>query len=39
VVQFYEMIRLLEARGYSQDVIEKILGKNFADYAARIWAS
>jgi membrane dipeptidase len=39
VDQFYELIRLLEARGYSQDLIEKILGKNFADYAGRIWAS
>jgi len=39
VDQFYELIRLLEARGYSQDLIEKVLGKNFADYAARIWAS
>lgn len=39
VDQFYELIRLLEARGYSQDLIEKILGRNFADYAGRIWAS
>jgi membrane dipeptidase len=39
VDQFYDLIRLLEARGYGQDLIEKILGKNFADYAGRIWAS
>jgi membrane dipeptidase len=39
VDQFYELIRLLEARGYRQDLIGKILGRNFADYAARIWAS
>jgi membrane dipeptidase len=38
VNQFYELIRLLEARGYSEDLIEKILGRNFADYAGRIWA-
>jgi membrane dipeptidase len=38
VNQFYELIGLLEARGYSQDLIEKILGRNFADYAERIWA-
>jgi membrane dipeptidase len=36
--QFYELIRLLAARGYREDLIEKILGRNFADYAARIWA-
>jgi membrane dipeptidase len=38
VSQFYQLIGLLEARGYTQDRIEKILGKNFADYAGRIWA-
>jgi membrane dipeptidase len=37
VNQFYELIRLLELRGYSQSRIEKILGTNFADYARRIW--
>jgi membrane dipeptidase len=39
VNQFYELIRLLELRGYSQSRIEKILGTNFADYARRIWAA
>jgi membrane dipeptidase len=39
VGQFYKLISLLEARGYSQDLIEKIMGKNFADYAVRIWGA
>jgi membrane dipeptidase len=39
VNQFYELIRLLELRGYRQNRIEKILGLNFADYARRIWAA
>ncbi len=39
VNQFYELIRLLELRGYSQSRIEKILGTNFLDYARRIWAA
>jgi membrane dipeptidase len=38
VNQFYQLIGLLEARGYSEDRIDKILGRNFADYAGRIWA-
>jgi membrane dipeptidase len=38
VGQFYELIRLLERRGYRPGRIEKILGTNFADYARRIWA-
>jgi membrane dipeptidase len=37
--QFYELIRLLEQRGYRESRIEKILGANFADYARRVWAS
>ncbi|GAX57458.1 dipeptidase [Streptomyces olivochromogenes] len=39
VDQFRELIRLLEKRGYRSDRIEKILGKNFADYAERVWTS
>lgn len=39
VNQFYELIRLLELRGYSQSRIEKILGTNFADYARRVWTA
>jgi membrane dipeptidase len=39
VDQFYELIRLLEQRGYRQNRIEKILGTNFADYAQRIWTA
>ncbi len=39
VNQFYELIRLLEQRGYRQSRIEKILGTNFAAYARRIWAA
>ncbi|MDF6040873.1 dipeptidase [Streptomyces sp. JH14] len=37
VEQFRELIRLLEKRGYGSERIEKILGRNFADYAERIW--
>ncbi|MFF1837637.1 dipeptidase [Streptomyces sp. NPDC058231] len=37
VDQFRELIRLLEKRGYGSERIEKILGRNFADYAERIW--
>jgi membrane dipeptidase len=37
--QFLTLIRLLEERGHSQARIEKILGRNFIEYAARIWAS
>ena len=39
VGQFYELIRLLELRGYRASRIEKILGTNFVDYARRVWAS
>jgi membrane dipeptidase len=39
VNQFYELIRLLELRGYSQSRIAKILGTNFADYARRVWTA
>jgi membrane dipeptidase len=38
VNQFYELIRLLEQRGYRESRIEKILGTNFVNYARRIWA-
>ncbi|GGX83137.1 dipeptidase [Streptomyces fructofermentans] len=38
VDQFRELVRLLEARGYGSERIEKILGRNFADYAERVWA-
>ena len=37
VDQFHALIRLLERRGYSSERIEKILGKNFLNYATRIW--
>lgn len=39
VDQFYELIRLLELRGYSSDRIDKIMGRNFVAYAERVWAS
>ncbi|WP_405855668.1 dipeptidase [Streptomyces sp. NBC_01515] len=42
VDQFRELIRRLEKRGYRSERIEKILGKNFADYtdyAERVWTS
>lgn len=39
VDQFYELIRLLERRGYRPNRIEKILGMNFVDYARRIWTA
>lgn len=37
VEQFRELIRLLEKRGYGSGRIEKILGRNFAAYAERVW--
>ncbi|MFC1408318.1 dipeptidase [Streptacidiphilus sp. N1-12] len=37
VDQFHELVRLLEQRGYRSERIEKILGRNFLDYAARVW--
>jgi membrane dipeptidase len=39
VNQFRELIRLLEQRGHSSERIEKILGRNFVNYAQRIWAA
>jgi membrane dipeptidase len=39
VDQFHRLIRLLEQRGYSSGRIEKILGRNFVDYAERVWAA
>ncbi|MEU1203588.1 membrane dipeptidase [Streptomyces sp. NPDC005813] len=38
VEQFRELIRLLERRGYRSERIEKIMGRNFLDYAERVWA-
>ncbi|MFD5520957.1 dipeptidase [Streptomyces sp. NPDC127066] len=38
VDQFRELVRLLERRGYASERIEKILGRNFLDYADRVWA-
>ncbi|MFD9127836.1 dipeptidase [Kitasatospora sp. NPDC059571] len=38
VEQFRDLARLLERRGYRSERIEKILGRNFLDYADRIWA-
>ncbi|MEV7890437.1 dipeptidase [Streptomyces sp. NPDC002817] len=38
VDQFRELIRLLERRGFSTERIEKIMGRNFVDYARRVWA-
>lgn len=37
VDQFRELVRLLEQRGYTSERIEKILGRNFVDYADRVW--
>ncbi|WP_427917250.1 dipeptidase [Streptomyces sp. cg40] len=39
VDQFRDLIRLLEKRGYRSGRIEKILGRNFLDYADRVWTS
>ncbi|MER6221159.1 membrane dipeptidase [Streptomyces sp900105755] len=39
VDQFRDLIRLLEKRGYRSGRIEKILGRNFLDYADRVWAA
>ncbi|MER8182265.1 membrane dipeptidase [Kitasatospora sp. NPDC094015] len=38
VDQFRELVRLLERRGFGSGRIEKILGRNFLDHAARVWA-
>lgn len=37
VDQFRELARLLEARGYTPARIEKILGRNFLEYAKAVW--
>ncbi|MER7922868.1 membrane dipeptidase [Streptomyces sp. NPDC096057] len=37
VDQFRDLTRLLEKRGYRSGRIEKILGRNFLDYAERVW--
>ncbi len=37
VDQFHRLVALLEQRGHSRTRIEKIMGRNFADYAARVW--
>jgi len=37
VDQFHRLIRLLEQRGYGEERIGKILGRNFVDYAERVW--
>ncbi|MFG2959357.1 dipeptidase [Streptomyces sp. NPDC048291] len=37
VDQFRDLILLLEKRGYRSERIEKILGRNFLDYADRVW--
>ncbi|MER5794696.1 hypothetical protein [Streptomyces sp. NPDC001980] len=39
VDQFRDLIRLLEKRGYRSERIEKILGRNFLDYADRVWTA
>jgi membrane dipeptidase len=38
VDQFHDLARLLKQRGYRDERIDKILGKNFVDYANRVWA-
>jgi membrane dipeptidase len=37
VDQFHRLITLLEQRGHSWSRIEKIMGRNFVEYAARVW--
>ncbi|MEU9410799.1 membrane dipeptidase [Streptomyces sp. NPDC048281] len=39
VDQFRDLVRLLEKRGYRSGRIEKILGRNFLDYADRVWTA
>ncbi|WP_405652311.1 dipeptidase [Streptomyces sp. NBC_00019] len=39
VDQFRELIRLLELRGFATERIEKIMGRNFVDYAQRVWGT
>ena len=37
VDQFHRLIELLEQRGHSWARIEKVMGRNFVEYAERIW--
>jgi membrane dipeptidase len=37
VDQFHRLITLLEQRGHSWSRIEKVMGRNFIEYAGRIW--
>ena len=37
VDQFHRLITLLEQRGHSWSRIEKVMGRNFIEYARRIW--
>jgi membrane dipeptidase len=37
VDQFHRLITLLEQRGHSSSRIEKVMGRNFIEYARRIW--
>ncbi|NKF20922.1 dipeptidase [Solimonas marina] len=37
--QFQKLIRLLQAKGYSQNRIEKIMGLNFLRYAQDVWGA
>jgi membrane dipeptidase len=37
--QFRDLARHLRARGYNEARVEKILGRNFVDYAARVWGA
>ncbi|MFQ3555590.1 membrane dipeptidase [Streptomyces gramineus] len=39
VDQFRDLARLLEKRGFRSERIEKILGRNFLDYADRVWSA
>ncbi|WP_230686594.1 dipeptidase [Catellatospora vulcania] len=39
VDQFHKLIRLMEQRGFSSTRIEKVMGRNFLDYADRVWAA
>jgi membrane dipeptidase len=37
--QFYKLIGLLRAKGYTQARIEKIMGRNFVSYARTVWGA
>ena len=37
VDQFHRLITLLEQRGHSWSRIEKVMGRNFIEYAGRVW--